>query len=454
MADMDFKILVVDDDIEYAETCARTIARAGYQVYSFGTTSEALKAILLDEKICLVLSDLKMPDKDGIQFLKEIKKINASIEVIIMTGYGTIVSAVKAIKEKAADYITKPFNKDELLNAILKVYKVWKLNKEVRQLKQVVSKKLHLDGFVFKNNLMTGVYDRMVSASRSNCSVFISGESGTGKELIARAIHNSSFRSSGPFVPINCSALSSQLIESELFGYRRGAFTGADRNHDGLFVAAEGGTLFLDEIVEMQTDVQVKLLRAIQEKLIRPVGFVEEKSVDIRFIAATNMNIKTALSKKLLREDLYHRLNVIEIEVPPLRKMQNEIPDLLNYFLKTKSKIYEHKIQSITAYAMKLLTDYSWPGNIRETENVVERFLAEGKTDIVDVKYLPQNIKNQKAENVKSSDTIPSFSEAEKSLIEKALKEANWNKTKAALILGISRPRLYKKIELYNIKQS
>ncbi len=452
MRESDFKILVVDDDFDYAETCARVIAGRGYHVKALGSADEALETISSNNNINLVVTDLKMPGKDGTQLLQEVKAINPAIEVIIMTGYGSIESAVKAIKDNATDYITKPFNKSELLNSIQQVYKIWKLQNEVQQLKKIVTHDLHLDGYVFSNALMMNVYDRITSAARCDCSVFISGESGTGKELFATAIHKNSRRTSGPFVAINCSALSRELIESELFGYRKGAFTGASQDHEGLMMSANGGTLFLDELVEMQPGTQAKLLRSIQERTIRPVGSVEELKIDVRFIAATNTDLQNALSRKLLREDLYHRLNVIPINVPPLRKTSDEIAGLLQYFVDKGNQTHDFKIKAFDDNAVNLLTRYRWPGNIRELENLVERLFAERAAEIITSKDLPANITSARDHDRQKATSVPSFSEAEKDLIIKALKESNGNKSKAAEILGISRPRLYKKIDQYNIK--
>jgi DNA-binding NtrC family response regulator len=452
MKEKEFKVIVVDDDIGYAKTCAKVIARSGYTVAAFGTAEEALEAIHLEADISLLLTDLKMPGKDGLELLHEAKSINSSLEIIIMTGYGTIESAVRAMKHRATDYITKPFDSGELLDAIERVYKVWRLQHEVKRLKRALSDSLKLEGFVFTSALMSKVYDRILSACRCGCAVLVSGESGTGKELIARAIHANSTRSNRPFVAINCGALSSSLIESELFGYRRGAFTGADRDYDGLFIAADGGTLFLDEITEMLPGTQAKLLRAIQERAVRFLGSVAERKIDVRFIAATNCDIRTALTQNILREDLYHRLNVISIESPPLRKMKEEIPALLNYFLQVGNEKHAGKIRRIDDSAMKQLIDYPWPGNIREVENLIESLIAQAKSEVVTLQDLPPDIANFQETDVAQGNSVPTFSEAERDLIIRALKEAKGNKSRVAEMLAISRPRLYKKIELYDIK--
>lgn len=453
MSKSDYHILVVDDDLEYAETCADTLERAGYTVVAKDSPKGGLAEIAANKRVALVLTDLQMPGMNGIDFLKEIKRRLSSIEVIIMTGYGTIESAVKAVKAGAGEYITKPFDKDELLNAVRKVFRVWELQEEVRRLKELVSEKLQLEGFIFKNEAMLTVYKRIAAAARCNCSVFISGESGTGKELVARAIHRNSSRGEGPFVPINCSALSSSLIESELFGHRKGAFTGANENHDGLFLAAEDGTLFLDEIAEMDHGTQSKLLRSIQERSVRPIGSVDEIPVNVRFVAATNQRVEDALKKKQLREDLYHRLNVIQINMPPLRNMQDEIPELLVGLLLTKGEEHQRDECKFDDAAMAALQNYSWPGNIREAINVVERCLVNSESDTIRISDLPDEISNSIVPP-KQGEKIPTFDEAERDLVVRALRQANGNKSQAAEMLGISRPRLYKKIEQYDIKES
>jgi DNA-binding NtrC family response regulator len=453
MSKSDFHILVVDDDLEYAQTCARTIERVGYSVQAKDSPASVLEEIALDEEVALVLTDLQMPHMDGISLLEAIKSQRSVIEVVIMTGYGSIESAVKAVKAGACEYITKPFDKDELLNAVQKVFKVWELQQEVSRLKQLVSDKLQIDGFIFKNKAMSTVYQRISAAARCHCSVFITGESGTGKELVARAIHQNSPRVGGPFVPVNCSAITDSLIEAELFGYRKGAFTGANDDRAGLFAAADQGTLFLDEIVEMAIGTQSKLLRSIQERRIRPVGAVDEIPLNVRFIAATNRRVEGVLKEKKFREDLYHRLNVIQINMPALRDMPDEIPDLLQNLLASKSKEHQRGDCEFDMAALAELQGYSWPGNIREATNIVERCLVNTESGIIGTQDLPVEITTPRKQ-FHSIDTIPTFDQAERDLVVRALRESNGNKSQAAELLGISRPRLYKKIEQYDIDES
>jgi len=453
MSKSDFHILVVDDDLEYAQTCARTLERAGYLVQAKDSPAAALEEISIDKDVALVLTDLQMPDMDGISLLEAIKSQRSVIEVVIMTGYGTIESAVKAVKAGASEYITKPFDKDELINAARKVYKVWELQQEVSRLKQLVSEKLQLDGFVFKNKAMSIVYQRITAAARCHCSLFITGETGTGKELVARAIHHNSARADGPFVPVNCGAIMDSLIEAELFGYRKGAFTGANDDRGGLFAAADQGTLFLDEIVEMAIGTQSKLLRSIQERRIRPVGAVDEIPVNVRFIAATNQRLEGALKENQLREDLYHRLNVIQINMPALRDMPDEIPDLLQFLLASKSEEHQRGDCKFDKTALNTLQSYSWPGNIREATNIVERCLVNNESGIIGTQDLPVEITTPQ-NHFHSTEAIPTFDQAERDLVVRALRESNGNKSQAAELLGISRPRLYKKIDQYDIDES
>ncbi len=448
-----FKILVVDDDFEFARACARTLIRAGYNATPSAGAAEALKLLEPDNSFNLVLTDLKMPDIDGMELLKLIKEVDPAVEVIIMTGYGTIESAVRAIKCGAGDYITKPADKDELLNSVKKVYRVWKLENEVAELRKAINEKLELEGYVFKNSAMSIVYDRISSAAQCDCSVFITGESGTGKEIVARAIHRNSRRAKGSFVPVNCSALSRELIESELFGYLKGAFTGAARDHDGLFMAANGGTLFLDEIADMEMGTQSKLLRSLQGHTVRPVGSVEERAVDLRVVAATNRKVTLALKQNRLREDLFHRLNVIRIELPPLRAMSSEIPGLMNYLLDVKGREHDRVGCAFDESATEVICSYSWPGNIREAINLVERCLLNSRTKILSSKDLPSDFIKFNTSQLAESAHIPSFNEAERDLVVRALKETMGNKSKAAEMLGISRPRLYKKMELYDLNE-
>jgi len=452
MKPQDFAVLIVDDDLAYAETCARALAGGGFSAEAVGSSAQALSRIGM-KSIDLVLTDLRMPEMDGLQLLRRIRIGEHPPDVIMMTGFGSIDSAVQAMKEGALDYITKPFDRAELLCRVRNAYDRRCLRDSLESPEPASVQDLKYDGYLFKSPLMQRVYARVRSAARCDCSVLITGESGSGKELIARAIHENSRRCEGAFVALNCGALSGELIESELFGYRKGAFTGADRDRQGLFAAASGGTLFLDEFVEMDPATQSKLLRAIQERKIRPVGAVEETRVDVRFVAATNCSLARALEEKRLREDLYHRLNVIPIEMPPLRKMRDEIPELLHYLLASGAEKHGHRIETLDDHALECLISYKWPGNIREAENLIDRLMTITSGDVIHVADLPKHVVLAEEPPGETYEPVPSFSDAERDLIVRALRQARGNKTKAADILGISRPRLYKKIERYGISE-
>jgi DNA-binding NtrC family response regulator len=451
MNDPTFRVLVVDDDSTHANTCAQVIIGAGFDAVASTSAAEAMTR-LKSASFALVLTDLRMPGRDGLKLLGDIRQFDPAVEVVVMTGYGSIASAVSAIRAKAFDYITKPFDKDELLNAVSRVHDVWKLQREVQQLRSMLDGELVMDGYRFKSEAMAEVYERAQSAARCDCSVVITGESGTGKEVIARAIHQTSRRSAGPFMAVNCGALPEHLIESELFGYARGAFTGADREHAGLFQAADGGTLFLDEIVEMKVSTQSKLLRCLQERAVRPVGSVKETKVDVRFIAASNTDLKAAIARQQLREDLYHRLNVITIAMPPLRSMPAEIPDLLDYFRRGLEVKIPHSITGFDKAAEKRLVSYGWPGNIREAEHLMERLCATSPGGSVSQSQLPAHIRSTASSPLAPAESVSSLSEAEHQLVVRALRVAGGNKSRAAAMLGISRPKLYKMIEQYGIR--
>ncbi|MBI4640350.1 MAG: sigma-54-dependent Fis family transcriptional regulator, partial [Candidatus Tectomicrobia bacterium] len=359
------KILIVEDDPDMADSCQKLFRRAGFAAEVVSSGTEALRAVERDNSVRIILTDLRMPEMDGVELLQRAKKHDPSLDVLIMTGYGTIQSAVQAIKIGATDYITKPFDKDELLQAVKKIVKMQKLQQEVSRLRSELQTKYRFDNIIGQSQKMKEVFEKMAAAAENDFPVLITGESGTGKELVAKAIHYSGLRSKGPFVPVNCGALPRDLIESELFGHKRGSFTGAINDAPGLFRSAREGTIFLDEIAEMSHDTQAKLLRALQEKRIRPVGEAKEVPVDIRIMAATNLDIKKALEDGTLREDLYYRLSVITINLPSLRERIDDLPLLVHHFIDKLNTLYKREIKGIEDGALNLLMEYSWPGNIR-----------------------------------------------------------------------------------------
>ncbi len=442
-------VLIVEDDPDMLSSCERLLKRAGYQTLVAPSGEAAIKEIA--EGADIVLTDLRMPGPvDGIGLLKWITKNKPGLPVVLMTGYGTVKTAVEAMKLGAADYITKPFTKEELLATVGRFSEKRKLEIEVRKLRKEIRRAAGVEGIIGRSASMRAVFEKISAAASVESPVLILGESGTGKEMVARAIHDQSDRAKQPFIPVNCGALPRELIESELFGHKKGAFTTAVADHDGMFVAADKGTLFLDEIGEMAPAAQVKLLRALQEKAIRPVGDARERKVDARIVAATNQNVEDAIESKQIREDLYYRLSVITIQIPPLRDRREDVPVLVSHFIDRFNSIFGRTVGGVSPQAMDVLQSHPWPGNVRQLENVIEGCFAMGVKDRVEATDLPATIRVATTAHV---GDVPSLTESEKVLIERALKAAAGNKSQAARLLGISRTRLYNKIETYKIEE-
>lgn len=442
------KILIVEDDPDMLSSCQRLLKRAGHETLVAPGGESAIRE--LEDGADLVLTDLRMSGPmDGIGLLKWIAKNKPGLPVVLMTGYGTVKSAVDAMKLGAADYITKPFAKEELLACIGRFSDKRKLESEVMKLRRQIRKSGGVEGLIGKSPQMREIHDKIAAAARVDSPVLILGESGTGKEMVARAIHSQSARAREPFVAVNCGALPRELIESELFGHKKGAFTSAVSDHDGMFVAASKGTLFLDEIGEMAPSAQVKLLRALQEKTIRPVGDTKERAVEAKILAATNQNIEQAIESKQIREDLYYRLSVITIQIPALRNRREDIPILLAHFIERFNSVFGRNVAGLSPEAMDVMQSHPWPGNVRQLENVIEGCFAMGVDRRIESKDLPATIRVSTAAHV---GEVPRLIESEKILIERALKASSGNKSHAARILGISRTRLYNKIETYKIE--
>lgn len=449
------KILVVEDDAVMGNMCGKLLQRTGYVSKVVTSGMDALYELERDGTYGIVLVDLKMPGMDGTELLRRLTAEHREAEVIIMTGYGTVQSAVETMKLGAADYITKPFEKEELLTVVERIVSVHELKDKVARLSAELRAEYHFEHIVGGSRQMQEVFEKMISACRSDSTVLIYGESGTGKELVARAIHYNSNRAEEPFIPVNCAAVPRDLIESELFGYKRGSFTGAVTDSMGLFRAAEGGTVFLDEITEMSPTTQAKLMRVLQEKTIRPLGGTEEVSVEARVIAATNRDIAAALEDGTLRTDFYYRLSVISIGVPPLREREGDIPVLVDHFVRRFNEQGKRQVEGVDKDALAYLEAYTWPGNVRELQNVIESAFALGKSSRIVKEDLPEKIREVKRRTAwmetVGSDTLPTLQEAERLLIERALAETRGNKLQAARRLGISRKRLYHKIALYGM---
>ncbi|ABO50040.1 two component, sigma54 specific, transcriptional regulator, Fis family [Desulforamulus reducens MI-1] len=444
------RILVIDDEERMCWALERALGHEGYQVI---TATRGLRGIELahETEPSLVILDLKMPDITGIEVLKKIKSINSNIPVIMITAHGTIETAIEAMKFGATDYITKPFKLDELKVQVKQALHLSNLENQVDFLRQELGKKY--GKMVGQSDAIKEVSLLIRQVAKTNATVLITGESGTGKEVAAVEIHKSSKRADRPFVAVNCAALPEQLLESELFGHEKGAFTGATSKKKGRFEIADRGTIFLDEIGEMPISMQVKLLRVLQERCFERLGGTETIQVDVRVIAATNSELSSAIAKGTFREDLYYRLNVMRINLPPLRSRKEDISLLVNHFL---SKFDPSRSKKISPEAMKILNNYHWPGNIRELQNAIERALIVCQGSEIQPVHLPRELLDSLKENADPILNLPesgfSLEELEKHLIIKALEKHNYNQTKAAKYLGISRPTLLYRMQKYGIK--
>ena len=449
-------ILVVEDDGAMRESCAKLFRLQGYAVCEASSAAEALDCLRRRNDIDIVLTDLKMPDTDGVALLREIKVLSSRIEVILMTGYGSVRNAVEAMKHGAADYITKPFDTNELLTAVGKIVQISGLRAEVSRLRFELREKYRFDNIVGGSPVMQFVYEKIGAAKDTDSTVLVCGESGTGKELVAKAIHYNGRRAKNPFVPLNCAAIPGELVESELFGHKKGSFTGAFSDSPGLFRSADGGTIFLDEILEMPYGTQARLLRVLQEKRIRPVGGSEELPVDVRVIASTNQDVEEAVRNERFREDLYYRLGVIRIEIPPLRARLEDIPALVSHFIAKFNRVFQRTIKGVSEDVLQLLSRYRWPGNVRELESAIENAFALGASEIIQKSDIPIHVTNQieggATRPAKGEQGVPTLLESERSLLARALQATSGNKTRAAQLLGISRPKLYSMIRRHKIE--
>ncbi len=451
-------LLVIDDEENMRHMLSVMLGRSGYQV---DTASDGMEALQMIESTFydFILCDIKMPNLDGMQFLKSAQdKLRAST-VIVMSAYGSIDTAIEAMKLGAYDYISKPFKSDEVHLALKKAEERENLKRENRWLKERIRKidnELHFGNMVAKSKSMKAVFRLAEKVARYNTTVLIYGESGTGKELIARGIHSKSQRSQQPIVPVNCGGIPENLLESELFGYKKGAFTGADRDKKGLFEEAHGGTIFLDEIGELPIALQVKLLRVLQESEIRSVGDSKTKTIDVRVIAATAKNLEEEVRRGTFREDLFYRLNVMQILLPPLRDRLQDIPLLCQHFMERFSIMLSKDIEGISPSAMSIILKHSWPGNVRELENAIERAVVLAEEPLLEPDNLPPEVgAHPHSFNIAGFFDGYSLKTAqkilEKKLIARALTETGGNRTQAARLLEISHPSLLSKIKAYGI---
>jgi len=445
-------ILLIDDDDSLRRVMEFSLTEAGYKVQ---TAASGEAGLMLFERglFDAVITDITMPGISGMEVLAKIRERDGGLPVIVITAYGTIESAVEAMKQGAFDYITKPFNRDELHLTLVKALRMRRLEKENVELRAEITDRYRFDSIVGSSEKIREVLDMAGRVAASDASVLITGESGTGKELLAKGIHYNSPRADGPFVAVNCAAIPEHLIESELFGHVKGAFTGAVKDKEGKFELAASGTLFLDEIGDLRVDLQAKILRVLQERQVDRLGGKHPVSVDVRIIAATNKDIERAVKEGALREDLYYRLSVITLHMPPLRERRDDIPLLVQYFLKKFNKDSDVRIDP---EALTMLTAYGWPGNVRELENSIERASVLRRGEAITPAELPDKLRKEKASvgNIilNLSDEGISLEDLEKTLIIKALEKHKGNQTRAAEYLGITRPTLIYRMDKYGIK--
>ena len=457
------KILVVDDEQTLRAALFRIFSRRNYQVITTGNIREAESVITTNSELELAIVDVKLPDGDGIELLSTLKQKYNNIPVIVLTGFASIDVAVKATKMGAFHFMTKPFNIEELVSIVEKALSHKKLVFENTELKSQLETKYQFDNIVGQSAPIRNVLGMIEKVADTDSTILISGESGTGKELIAKAIHYNSSRKTKAFVPINCGAIPSELLESELFGHVKGAFTGAINNRQGRFELANKGTLFLDEIGDLSPNLQVKLLRVLQEKRFEPVGSAKTIESDVRIVAATNVDLTKAVKEGNFREDLFYRLNVIPIKIPSLRERRDDIPLLLEHFIKKFNKNKGIQITGIHPLAMEKLCNYTWPGNIRELENFIERISIlrkEGNIEAADIPHYFEDQASQSFTNALSLE-IPEngidFNNAiasyENQLILNALNKTGWNRNQAAILLRLNRTTLVEKIKKKGLKQ-
>ncbi|MEA1980405.1 MAG: sigma-54 dependent transcriptional regulator [candidate division Zixibacteria bacterium] len=447
------RILVIDDEDSMCNFMKIMLSKEGFEVDSASSGMEGI-SFLKQKNYDLVIADMNMPGMTGIEVLKEVKSFRTDQELIVMTAYASVETAIDAMKHGARDYITKPFKLDELKIVINKSLSQKNLEQENTSLKKRLKDDNSFDKFIGVSEQVVKLKSYAKQVALSDSTVLIRGESGTGKDLVAKAIHHNSPRSEGPLVTINCGALPENLLESELFGHKKGSFTGAIRDKEGLFKVADGGSLFLDEIGNVSIGMQVKLLRVLEDKLITPVGDTKPIKVDVRLIAATNADLEDDVKAGRFREDLFYRLNVIPIDIPSLRERKEDISLLVKHFIRLHCQKSNSIIKSISETALKLLSTYQWPGNVRELENTIERAVLLSQSDTLKPEDFPQKISDPVPMNVisESKPETPTLESIEKAYIHFVMSQTEGKKTKAAKILGIDASTLYRKIERYKLK--
>jgi DNA-binding NtrC family response regulator len=449
---MHARILLVEDEANMARTLAKNLERAGYEV-THAPHGEVALGRLAEAAFDLVLTDLKMPVLDGMGLLRAMHERGLETATVVLTGYGTIETAVEAMKLGATDYLIKDARPQEILATLERVLKLEALRRENAELRRTIGRLQGFGELIGQSVALHDVYRLIDAVSQNKSNVLVSGESGTGKELVARTIHQRSALAQAPFVAINCAGLSETLLDSQLFGHRRGAFTGAVNDHDGVFRAANGGTLLLDEVAEVPASLQAKFLRAIQEREVTPLGSSRPVSVDVRIIAATNRDLDVEVRAGRFRADLFYRLNVVHIVLPPLRERRDDIPLLAGHFVAQYSEQYRVAPKHLAPDVLARLSAYDWPGNIRELQNAIERAFALSNADTITIADLPAAVTGRASFDVDplQFSSVPPLEEMERRLIAAALQQGHGNKNEAARLLGIDRQRLYRKIEKYGL---
>ena len=449
---MSHRILVVDDDRDMCEELARGLTALGHVVTTRQDADTAF-AFLESNDVDVVLTDLNMRGPNGLELCHRVVANRPNVPVILITGFGSMDTAVRAIRAGAFDFLTKPFTTEQLAVAVDRALAVGQLRDEVRRLRQEVDSLVNPAGMIGSSPVMLSLFQMVSRVAKTDTTVLITGPSGAGKELVAQAIHRQSKRAKGPFVAINCAALPEALLESELFGHTKGAFTDARESRRGLFVEASSGTLFLDEFGELPLGVQAKLLRALEERKVRPVGASLEVAVDVRIIVATNRDLEALVEERKFREDLYYRVNVVHIDVPPLQARGGDVLLLAQAFAVRLGERHGKKIRGISEGAAEKILAYAWPGNVRELQNAIERAVALTRFETIALEDLPPKIRESRASSLVSGDAtdLVSLEELERRYIRQVMDLVSWNKSEATRILGVDRSTLYRKLERYSL---
>jgi DNA-binding NtrC family response regulator len=451
------RILVVDDDRAMCQMLEGALKRRGFECLWKTSADEALQVIATDE-FDVVLTDLNMAGTSGLELCQHVVANRPDVPVVVVTAFGSLETAVGAIRAGAYDFVTKPFEMEEIALTLERGVQHHALREEVKRLRRAVNDSQRFSEMIGTSGSMQKAYDLIARVAETEATVLITGESGTGKELVARAVHTRSTRNGGPFIAINCAAMPESLLESELFGHVKGAFTDARTARGGLFVKASGGTLFLDEIGEMPPGMQAKLLRVLQERTVRPVGGDAEISFDARIVAATNRDLETEVAERRFREDLYYRINVVQIHLPPLRARGSDVLLLAQHFLERFAALHRCKVTALSSAAAERLLAYSWPGNVRELQNCIERAVALARFEMLGVDDLPEKLRDYKPSRVIIESEDPSellpMEEVERRYVLRVLQAVGGNKTLAAEVLGFDRRTLYRKLERYGAAQS